>query len=85
MKAMVPSMRRWLIAMHGQQWKAHAIEKSSFRDLQTAYSFPNLVKAFDLRYWYMDRGINRGQGARYCIEIEDLHNELNHAHGRGVW
>lgn len=65
--------------------KPGTIEKAKFRDIEQGYTWNNLVRGFDLRYWYMNQGINHGQGFKYCNEIEDLHNELNYAHTKGTF
>merc|ERR1711972_727677 len=85
LKAMMPSMRKWQVLLYSQQWKVHGIDKAAYRNLACAYDWKNLVRAFDLRYWYIGMGVNRGQGTKYSVEIEDIHNELNYMHVRSQW
>ena len=54
------------------------LDKSSFERLPFSYSWDNLVKAYDLRQWYILNSQNEEQRFKYTLELEQLHNELNY-------
>lgn len=75
---------KFLTSWLSQEWKGEyastAIKKSKFRNLPMAMEWNNLVRAFDLRYWYLVNGKVREKGEQYVYEIENLHKELNYQH-----
>ena len=79
------SLRNWVVYNTKMYNRPVALTKSKFRDIEQGYTWNNLIRAYDLRYWYMNQGINQGQGFKYCQEVEYIHDELNYQHSKGIF
>jgi hypothetical protein len=59
------------------------LDKKSFRNLDFGYSWNNLVKAYDLRMWYIANSPHDERNITFVHDLERIHNELNYLNMKG--
>jgi len=60
------------------------LDKSKFENLPFSTNFNSLVKAYDLRMWYIVNSPNEAKNIHFIQELETLHNEINYQNSRRI-
>ena len=72
---MLPKLLRYVNKGRNLQ---STLDHQAFKEIPFQYSWNNLVKAYDLRTWYVNNAVDDSQRLAYTLELESLHNELNY-------